>query len=149
MRVLTSFDPFRDVDRLTGSMLGRRGVSPSWTPVDAYRHGDELVVNFDLPGIDPESVDVTVEKNVLSVKAERRWTPEDGDQVILAERPHGRYSRRLYLSHNLDTGRIAAHYDQGVLSLRIPVSAAAQPRKVEITTGEQPEPVTAGTPSSN
>jgi HSP20 family protein len=152
MSMLTSFDPFfRDFDRLTGGLLGRQGRpgTPGWMPVDAYRHGDEYVVNFDLPGIDPESVDLTVDKNVLSVSAERSWTPDQGDQVVLAERPHGRYSRQLYLSDNLDTGRVEAHYDRGVLSLRIPVSEAAKPRKLQIATGDQREAIGVGANDSN
>ena len=118
-------------------------------PVDAYRQGEQFVVNFDLPGVDPESVEVTVEKNVLSVAAERHWNPEEGDKVVLAERPQGRYERKLYLSDNLDTDAIEAHYDRGVLSLRIPVSQAAKPRKVQITSGARQEAVTAGSASSN
>lgn len=146
MSVLTSFDPFfRDLERLTEGVSGRKRVMPA----DAYRHGDEFVVRFDLPGIEPESVEVTVEKNVLSVSAERQWRPEAGDQVVLAERPFGKFSRQLYLSDNLDTDRIEAHYDRGVLSLRIPVSAQAKPRKVQVTTGERPEAVLAGTHESN
>lgn len=140
MSVLTSFDPFfRDLERLTEGIGTRRSVMPA----DAYRHGDEFVVNFDLPGIDPDSVEVTVEKNVLAVSAERNWKPDPGDQVVLAERPWGKYSRQLYLSDNLDTDRIVAHYEQGVLSLRIPVAEAAKPRKVAISTGERKDALVA------
>ncbi len=116
-------------------------------PVDAYRGGDQFVLSFDLPGVDPASVEVTVEKNVLSVAAERRWTPAEGEQVVIAERPQGRFERRLYLSDNLDTNRIDAHYDHGVLSLRIPVSDAAKPRKVEVLSGDRNEAIPAN--SSN
>ena len=98
--------------------------------VDAFRTGDHFTVNFDMPGVDPASVEVTVEKNVLSVAAERHWTPEEGDQVVIAERPQGRFERKLYLSDNLNTDAIEAHYDRGVLSLHIPVSEASKPRKV-------------------
>jgi HSP20 family protein len=116
---------------------------------DAFRRGDAFVVNFDLPGVDPGSVEVTVEKNVLSVGAERHWSPEDGEQVVLAERPQGRFERKLYLSNNLNTEAIEARYDQGVLSLRIPVSEASKPRKVQVTSGDGREVIPAGsTPQS-
>jgi HSP20 family protein len=104
-------------------------------PADAFRRGDEFVVNFDLPGVDPASVEVTVDKNVLSVEAERRWSPEEGDRVVMSERPQGRYERKLYLSDNLNTEAIEASYEHGVLSLRIPVSEAAKPRKVQVIAG--------------
>jgi HSP20 family protein len=142
MSMLTSFDPFfRDFDRLAETVLGRRAQGPRLMPTDAFRRGEAFVVNFDLPGVDPDSVAVTVEKNVLSVTAERRWTPEEGDQVVLAERPQGRFERKLYLSDNLDTGAIDAHYDRGVLSLRIPVSQAAKARRVQITSGDRQEAI--------
>jgi HSP20 family protein len=141
--MLTTFDPFfRDFDRLS-----RRGQGPRFMPADAFRHGDEFVVNFDLPGVDPASVEVTVDKNVLSVEAERRWSPEEGDRVVLSERPQGRFERKLYLSDNLNTGAIEANYDHGVLSLRIPVNEAAKPRKVEVLSGNGHEAIPAG--SSN
>jgi HSP20 family protein len=150
MAMLTSFDPFfRDFDRFADGVFGRRAHGPRVMPVDAYRQGEQFVVNFDLPGVDPDSVEVTVEKNVLSVAAERQWTPEEGDKVLLAERSQGRYERKLFLSDNLDTDGIEAHYDRGVLSLRIPVSQAAKPRKVQITSGARQEAVTAGSANSN
>src|SRR6516165_8101357 len=121
MSMLTSFDPFfRDFDRIAESRLGRRAQMPRLMRADAFRRGAEFVVNFDLPGVDPASVEVTVEKNVLSVAAERRWSPEEGDRVVLSERPQGRYERKLYLSDNLNTDAIEASYEHGVLSLRIP-----------------------------
>jgi HSP20 family protein len=137
MAGLMTFDPFsRDFERLAGSLLGRRSAaSPVAIPVDAYRRGDEFIVHVDLPGVSPESIELTVEKNVLSVGAERHWSPEEGDQVLLAERPYGRFSRQLYLSDNLDTDRIDARFDKGVLTLRIPVSEQAKPRKVQIASG--------------
>jgi HSP20 family protein len=148
MSLLTSFDPFfRDFDRFSEGLAGRRANAPRVMPVDAYRSGDQFVLSFDLPGVDPASVEVTVEKNVLSVAAERRWTPAEGEQVVIAERPQGRFERRLYLSDNLDTNRIDAHYDHGVLSLRIPVSDAAKPRRVEVLSGDRNEAIPAN--SSN
>jgi HSP20 family protein len=149
MSLLTSFDPFfRDFDRFNDGVVGRRIHSPRLMPVDAFRNGDHFVVRFDLPGVDPASVEVTVEKNVLSVASERRWTPEEGDQVVVAERPQGRFERKLYLSDNLRTDGIEAHYDRGVLSLHIPVSEAAKPRKVEVTSGDRNEAI-AATASQN
>ena len=131
MSVLTSFDPFfRDFDRLT-----RRTAGPRLMPADAFRRGDEFVVHFDMPGVDPASIEVMVDKNVLSVEAERHWSPEEGDRVVLSERPQGRYERKLYLSDNLNTDAVEASYEHGVLSLRIPVSEAAKPRKVQVVTG--------------
>jgi HSP20 family protein len=148
MSVLTSFDPFfRDLERLTESVTARKRVIPA----DAYRSGDEFVVHFDVPGIEPDSVEVTVEKNVLSVTAEREWRPEASDQVVLAERPFGKFSRQLYLSDNLNTDRIEAHYDRGVLTLRIPVSERAKPRKVQVqvTTGDASGAILADANSAN
>lgn len=154
MSMVASFDPFfRDFERLADSLLGRRGstavVTPSWMPADVYRHGDEFVVNLDLPGIEPASVEVTVDNNVLSVSAERSWQPEEGDAVVLAERPHGRFSRQLYLSDNLDTEHITAGYDKGVLIVHIPVSEQARPRRVPVTSGTGQEAITAGSTSTS
>jgi HSP20 family protein len=149
MSLLTSFDPFfRDLDRFTDGSFSRRTHTPRMMRVDAFRAGDHFTVNFDMPGVDPASVEVTVEKDVLSVAAERHWTPEEGDQVVIAERPQGRFERKLYLSDNLDTERIEAHYDRGVLSLHIPVSAASKPRKVQVMSGGPTEPIAAA-PSQN
>jgi HSP20 family protein len=145
---LSSFDPFfRDFERLTDGVWGRRGVTPGLMPVDVYRRAEGFVADFDLPGMDPASIEVTVEKNVLTVSAERHARTEEGDQVYLAERPQGRYSRQLHLSDHLDTDHIEAHYEQGVLSLRIPVSERAKARKVEITSGSPAVP--AGSPTLN
>lgn len=149
MSLLTSFDPFfRDLDRIADGSFARRPQTPRMMRVDAFRTGDHFTVNFDMPGVDPASVEVTVEKNVLSVNAERHWTPEEGDQVVIAERPQGRFERKLYLSDNLDTERIEAHYDRGVLSLHIPVSAASKPRKVQVSSGDRNEAIAAA-PSQN
>jgi HSP20 family protein len=144
MSLLTSFDPFfRDLDRFTDGSFGRRMPTPRMMRVDAFRNGDHFTVNFDLPGVDPASVEVTVEKNVLSVTAERHWTPGEGDQVVIAERPQGRFERKLYLSDNLSTESIEAHYDRGVLSLHIPVSEASKARKIEVTPGARHEAIPA------
>src|SRR5579859_5465907 len=133
MTMLMRFDPFREFDRLAGLTSGVGG-SPIM-PMDAYRDRDRFVVHFDLPGVDPNSVELTVEKNVLTVKAERSWQPSQGQEVVVAERPQGRFSRQLFLGDSLDAGHIEANYDQGVLTISLPVAEAAKPRKVEVTAG--------------
>ncbi len=125
-------EPFRELDRLTSHL---RGVTRSALPLDAYREGDHWVAVLDLPGVDPASIEVTVEKNVLSVTAERSWQPQEGQEVLVAERPQGRFTRQLYLGDGLDTDRIQASYDHGVLTVHIPVAEQSKPRKVEITSG--------------
>ena len=130
--MLMRFDPFRELDRLTS---GLRWAARSALPLDAYREGDHWVAVLDLPGVDPASVDVTVDKNVLTVSAERSWRPQEGQEVLVAERPQGRFSRQLYLGDGLDTEHIEAGYEHGVLTVRIPVAEASKPRKVQITAG--------------
>jgi HSP20 family protein len=104
--------------------------------MDVYRRDGGYVVQLDLPGVDPASIDVTVEKNLLTIKAERTWQPNDGDQVVVSERPQGRFVRQLTLSDGLDGDQIEARYDQGVLTLSVPVSEQAKARKVEIISGQ-------------
>jgi len=130
--MLMRFDPFAELDRLSRETSGRR---PAVMPMDAYRSGERFVVRFDLPGVDPASIDLTVEKNVLTVRAERAWRPAEGEEVVVAERPQGTFTRQLFLGETLDSDRIEAHYDQGVLSLTLPVAERARARKVEVTTG--------------
>lgn len=130
--MLMRFDPFEELDRLAGSARSaRRPVMP----MDAYRHGDQFVVSFDLPGADPDSVDLTVEKDVLTVRAERNWRPQEGDEVLVSERPQGSFTRQLFLGEGLDSDRIEARYEQGVLTVTIPVAERAKPRKVAVATG--------------
>ena len=114
-------------------------------PMDAYRHGDEFVVHFDLPGIDASSIELTVEKNVLSVSAQRAWQPGENDQIIASERPHGTFTRQLFLGEGLDADHVDAGYENGVLTVTIPVSERAKPRKVEINAGGQRQAISAGT----
>jgi HSP20 family protein len=133
------FDPFRDFDRLTRGAVSSRGTG--WISMDAYRQGDQVVVNLDLPGVDPASVDVTVEKDTLTVKAERRWDVAEGDRVLVSERPQGTFTRRLLLGEALDGERTEARYDNGVLTLTVPVAEQAKPRKVEITSGNGAQPI--------
>jgi HSP20 family protein len=135
--MLMRTDPFRDLDRLTQQAFGAVGRA-SMMPMDAYRKGDQFFVHFDLPGVDPDSIDLTVEKNVLTVKAERAAaTGTNGAEALLSERPTGTFTRQLFLGDTLDADRIEADYSAGVLSLTIPVREAAKPRKVEITSGDR------------
>ncbi|MFI2185918.1 Hsp20/alpha crystallin family protein [Streptomyces sioyaensis] len=132
--MLMRTDPFRDLDRLTQQLLGSGTWSrPSAMPMDAYREGDEYVVAFDLPGVTPEAIDIDVERNMLTVKAERRPVAKADDvQVELSERPLGAFSRQIVLADTLDTEHITADYDAGVLTLRIPIAERAKPRKISI-----------------
>lgn len=134
--MLMRTDPFRELDRLTAQVLGNTPATwsrPAAMAMDAYRAGDEFVVCFDLPGVDPDAIELDVERNVLTVKAERR-SPVTGEQVEMqvAERPLGAFSRQLFLGDTLDTERIDAGYDAGVLTLRIPIAEKAKPRKIAI-----------------
>ncbi|HET6259407.1 MAG TPA: Hsp20/alpha crystallin family protein [Pseudonocardia sp.] len=141
--MLMRTDPFRELDRLTQQVLGTATGTcsrPTAMPMDAYRAGDEFVVAFDLPGVAPDAIDLDVERNVLTVRAERRPTVS-GEQVEMqvAERPLGMFSRQLFLGDSLDTEHIQAAYEAGVLTLRIPVAEQAKPRKIAIT-GADEEP---------
>jgi HSP20 family protein len=133
--MLMRWDPFRELDRLTQQAFGSIARIPVM-PMDAFRHGDQFVVRFDLPGVDPSSIDLTVEKNVLTVTAERSgWQLQEGEELFVSERPQGRFSRQLFLGEGLDTDHVQAAYDNGVLTVTIPVTEEAKPRKVEITAG--------------
>jgi HSP20 family protein len=132
--MLMRTDPFRELDRLSQQLFGTNGTTwrPAVMPMDAYRQDEQFVVHFDLPGVDPSSIDINVERNVLTVKAER--TPAYGEDVELqvAERPRGVFSRQLFLGDTLDADHVEARYDAGVLTLRIPIVEKAKPRKIEI-----------------
>lgn len=128
------FDPFREADRVLDETWGGFRTRASVMPLDAYRHGHEYVVHLDLPGVDPSKVGLTVEKNVLTVSAERSLEPAEGDEVLIRERPQGSFTRQLYLGDGLDTDNIGADYRDGVLTIRVPVAEQARPRKVQITT---------------
>ncbi|WP_033216379.1 Hsp20/alpha crystallin family protein [Kitasatospora phosalacinea] len=133
--MLLRTDPFRELDRLTQQFLGSTGTwsRPTPMPLDAYRAGDEYVICFDLPGVDPEAIDIDVERNMLTVKAERRPRHQGDDvQWELSERPLGVFSRQVMLSDTLDPEGITADYEEGVLTLRIPVAEKAKPRKVAV-----------------
>lgn len=131
--MLMRFDPFRDLDRLTEQVW--RTARPQPMPMDAYRQGDHVIVHVDLPGVAASSIDLTVEKNVLTIAAERSWAREEGVEVLAAERAQGRVARQLFLGEGLDLEHVEASYDDGVLTVRIPVAEQAKPRKVEIAAG--------------
>ena len=132
-------DPFRELERLTQQMLGTNGTSarPSVMPMDAWRSGDMFHVQFDLPGVAPDSIELDVERNVVTVRAERP-SRDNGAELIAAEQPRGVFSRQLILGDNLDTERIDASYDAGVLALQIPVAEKAKPRRISIAHNEHP-----------
>ena len=130
-------DPFRDFDRLTEALWGT-SARPQVMPLTAYREEDAFVVHLDVPGVDPETIDVTVEQNVLNVHAERQAPAEDAERLI-DERPYGAFDRQLILGDALDLDQLSASCDHGVLTIRIPVSAKAQPRKIEITASTEPK----------
>jgi HSP20 family protein len=139
--MLMRTDPFRELDRLAQQLVGTV-ARPALMPMDAYRSGEEFVVHVDLPGVDPESIDLDVERNVLTVKAERKPVTagpagNGNSQVLVAERPTGTFSRQLFLGDSLDTERIEAAYDAGVLTLRIAVAEQAKPRKIAISGGDR------------
>jgi HSP20 family protein len=135
--MLMRTDPFRELDRFTQQLFGQNGTwsRPAVMPMDAYRDGGQFVVHFDLPGVDPSSIDLNVERNVLTVRAERTQTYGEDVELQVAERPRGVFSRQLFLGDTLDTDRIEATYDAGVLTLRIPIAEKAKPRKIEIGGG--------------
>ena len=112
-------------------------------PMDAYRKGEAFLVHFDLPGVDPSTIDLTVEQNTLTVTAERTWFPAEGDDLVITERPQGTFSRQLLLGDSLDTERITARYDQGVLTITIPVAEQSKARKVQVAHGAGPEVIEA------
>ena len=132
--MLMSFDPFRNLDRVTQQVFST-AARPAVMPMDAYRHGDNYMVHFDLPGVERSSIELTVEKNVLTVSAQRQWQPSEDQQIVVNERPQGSFSRQLFLGDGLDAEHVQANYDQGVLTVTIPVAEQAKPRKVKITTG--------------
>jgi HSP20 family protein len=136
--MLMRTDPFRELDRLTQQVFGTPGTwsRPTAMPMDAYRDGEQFVVSFDLPGVSPDAIELDVERNVLTVKAERRPVGKDVEMQV-SERPLGAFSRQLFLGDTLDTDHIQAQYDAGVLTLRIPIAERAKPRKIAINAGDE------------
>lgn len=133
--MLMRTDPFRDLDRIAQQVFGTP-ARPAAMSMDAWRNGDTFEVEFDLPGIKPDSIDLDVERNVVTVKAERPALDKDLE-MLASERPRGVFSRQLVLGENLDTDNIEASYEAGVLRLRIPVAEKAKPRKISITAPSQ------------
>lgn len=132
--MLMRTDPFRDLDRLAQQVLGT-AARPVAMPIDAYQQDDSFVVEVDLPGVEVDSIDLTVEKNVLTIRAERRRGTAKETELIAGERAHGTFSRQLFLGESLDPDKLTADYTDGVLSLRLPIAEKAKPRRVEITRG--------------
>jgi HSP20 family protein len=139
--MLMRTDPFRDFDRLTQQVFGTPG-RPAAMPIDAYRMGDRFVVEFDLPGVATDSIDLTVERNVLTVHATRSRVQDEQTEMLVAERPYGTFSRQLFLGETLDADHIGASYRDGVLRLEIPVAEQAKPKKVAIQSqAAEPTPI--------
>ncbi|SPF03246.1 Hsp20/alpha crystallin family protein [Streptomyces sp. MA5143a] len=134
--MLMRTDPFREFDRLAQQVFGTEN-RPAVMPLDAYRAGDDFIVHFDLPGVDPETIDLDIERNVLNVRAERRSPAPEGTELVAAERPTGTFTRQLFLGDTLDAERVDASYEAGVLTLRIPVAEKAKPRKIQISGGSE------------
>jgi HSP20 family protein len=134
--MLMRTDPFRELDQFAQQFFGNQTGTwsrPTAMPMDAYREGDQYVVSFDLPGVAPDAIDLDVERNVLTVKAERRPLELGDDvEVQVSERPRGVFSRQLFLGDTLDAEHIEAGYEGGVLTLKIPIAAQAKPRKITI-----------------
>jgi len=127
---LIRFDPFREFDRMFDQAMNQ-ARQPSF-PMDAYRRGDTITVHFDLPGVDPGSIDIEYERQTLTVSAERTWEPSEGDQLLAAERVHAKFQRQILLGEGLDTERLKANYEHGVLTVTIPVAERAKPRKIDV-----------------
>lgn len=125
------YDPFREFEQLTQQLISG-GRAPRSFPMDAYRRGDEFYVHLDLPGVDPGSIEITVEAGTLSITAERRFEQKQGDEIIVSERPQGRFSRDLRVGTAIDVDRIDADYENGVLTLALPVSERAKPRTIQV-----------------
>ena len=138
--MLMRSEPFTEVNRLAQQLFGATPTGtwsrPTAMPADAFRNGDEFVIAFDLPGVDADAIDIDVERNVVTIRAERPARASDAE-LVAAERPRGVFSRQLVLGDNLDTEHIQASYDSGVLTLQIPVAEHAKPRKIEISSKNQ------------
>jgi HSP20 family protein len=133
--MLMRYDPFRELDRYTDQLFGTNGRQ-AWMPMDAVRKPDGVELRFDVPGVSPDSIDLSVERNVLTVRAERSAFLGEGEESLAKERPQGSFVRQVFLGEALDVERLDAAYEQGVLTVTIPVAEQAKPRKIEIRVGE-------------
>ena len=140
--MLMRTDPFRDFDRFTEAVLGTR-ARPAMMPMDAYRDDGTFVVHLDLPGVSTDSIDLTVEQNVLTVHAERKPPVDESAEMVVDERTYGVFSRQLLLGNTLDSDKLAADYADGVLTITIPIAEKAKPRKVEVTGSEDRKEINA------
>jgi HSP20 family protein len=139
--MLMRFDPLREFDRVFDQAWSQ--TRQASVPMDAYRHGDSFVIHLDLPGVDPASIDLTVERNALTIAAERHWQPVEGDQVVASERRQGSFSRQLFLGDGLDTAKIHATYESGVLTVTIPIADRAKPRRIAVNSEPHREAIEA------
>lgn len=130
--MLMRTDPFREFDRLTQQLIGTT-AHPAAMSMDAWRENENFIVEFDLPGVEADSIDLDIERNVLTVKAERKARTGEDTEMLISERPVGVFSRQVILGESLDAENVKASYDGGVLSVRIPIAEAAKPRKIQIT----------------
>jgi HSP20 family protein len=133
---ISSFDPLLTLDRMLSRMSPAGASSQMAPPMDVYRRGDEFVVELDIPGVDPSSIDITVERNMLTASGELHPRHDDADEVLVCERPHVRFRRQVYLGESLDTENIGANYENGVLRITIPVSRDQQSRRITVQGGE-------------
>ena len=134
--VVMRFDPFGEVDRQFQQLANRLQETSGAMAMDAYRRGDDVFIHFDLPGVDPASIELTAEQNTLTVRADRRWESEADDQVLARERQTGTFMRQLMLGEHLDTENIDASYEDGVLTVKVSVTPAAKPRRIEVRGGQ-------------
>lgn len=145
--MLMRFDPFRPLDRLTDELFEGQRRAPRSFPMDTYRRGDHVLVHFDLPGVQKDTIELTVERNVLTLKAERRFEGKEGDELVANERQQGTFTRSLFLGDTLDSDNVSAEYEDGVLSLTIPVAGRSKPRRVEIARKGGSEPIESAAPA--
>jgi len=139
MTMLMRFDPMREFDKVFEQAMSQ--TRQASVPMDAYRHGDSFVIHLDLPGVDPGSIDLTVERNSLTVAAERHWETVEGDQVVASERRQGTFVRQLSLGDGLDTERIHATYENGVLTVTVPIAERSKPRRIEVSSEQHQEAI--------
>ncbi|WP_212719478.1 Hsp20/alpha crystallin family protein [Blastococcus sp. CCUG 61487] len=131
------FDPLRELDRLAEQSLSAGARALRSMPMEALRRGDEFIVHLDVPGVRPDDIDLTVERNVVSIRVRRVPARQEGDEVLIDERPHGEFARQLLLGENLNADRLTADVRDGVLTLTIPVSEASKPRRVALGSADR------------